>query len=143
MGNLPLFMALGVAAMGLVSIIGVWGVSASGGLDSDKIKASIIGTVVLLAITVPGSLYSYYSLDNADKDLKLKVAAKMDELKQEENKMYVLLERELHVNKDKMIVEDADGYKKVTSSAGIYKVKFKYDGEGKIQEIENTNKIKD
>lgn len=143
MGNLPLFMALGIAAMGLVSILGVWGVSASSGLDSDKVKASIIGTVVLLAITVPGSLYSYYSLDNADKDLKVKLAAKMDELKQEENKMYVLLERELHVDKDKMIIEDADGYKKVTSSAGIYKVKFKYDGEGKIQAIENTNKIMD
>lgn len=143
MGNLPLFMALGVAAMGLFGILGVWGISVCGGLDRDKVKAASIGTIVLLVITIPGSLYSYYGLDSADKDLKVKLAAKVDEIKQEENKMYVLLERELHVDKDKMIVEDADGYKKVTSSAGIYKVKFKYDGEGKIQEIENTNKIMD
>lgn len=143
MGNLPLFMSLGVAAMGLVGILGVWGIAVCGSLDSDKVKAAIIGTVVLLAITVPGSLYSYYGLDSADKELKEKVAAKMDELEKEENKMYVLLERELHVGKDKMIVEDMDGYKKVTSSSGIYKVKFKYDGEGKIQDIQNTDKIMD
>ncbi|MBE7114486.1 hypothetical protein FT641_18295 [Bacillus paranthracis] len=143
MGNLPLFMSLGVAAMGLFGIIGIWGIAVCSGLVRDNVKASIIATAVLLAITVPGSLYSYYGLDSADKELKAKVAAKMDELEKEENKMYVLLERELHVGKDKMIVEDMDGYKKVTSSSGIYKVKFKYDGKGKIQEIENADKIMD
>lgn len=136
-------MSLGVAAMGVISILGVWALAFFGGIDSDKVKGAVIGTVALLLVTVPGSFYTYYSLDKADKDMKVKVAAKMEELEKEESKMYGLLERELNVGKDKMFVEDADGYKKVTASSGIYKVKFKYDDDGKIQGIETTNKIMD
>ncbi|MFV1457568.1 hypothetical protein [Bacillus mycoides] len=143
------YLATWALVAGAILIVCLWlGVAAStSGFDFDNCRWGIAGTGIILMFTVVSCLVLNNSESGAYKDLTEAAVAtsdKLDEInKEHKNKLYMLLERELHEDKDKMIVENVDDYVKVTAKSGIYKVKFKKDAEGDVVGIDSMIKIKD
>ncbi|MBE7114485.1 hypothetical protein FT641_18300 [Bacillus paranthracis] len=135
--------------MGASAIVMIWlsiGLSTFG-FDSDGRKAAVQGTCMCLLITFVCGTVVYTANELSSKDVKTASETKVEEVKksseEDKNKLYLLLERELNEDRDRMIIEDVDDFKKVTTKSGIYKVKLKNDVGGSLEGIDSVVKITD
>ena len=103
----------------------------------------IKGTLIALCVML-GSVSCYFvyskgrSADTAIIE-SYKQEAKIQEYTQVEQ--YKLVSDKLQTQVDKIIIEDIEDYKKVTSDKGMYKLTLLYDDTGRLKDIDTIEKI--
>ncbi|MFJ7616329.1 hypothetical protein ACIQXX_26980 [Bacillus cereus] len=103
----------------------------------------IKGTLIALCVML-GSVSCYFvyskgrSADTAIIE-SYKQEAKIQEYNQVEQ--YKLVSDKLQTQVDKIIIEDIEDYKKVTSDKGMYKLTLLYDDTGRLKDIDTIEKI--
>jgi len=106
-------------------------------------KRWIKGTLIALCVML-GSVSCYFvyskgrSADTAIIE-SYKQEAKIQEYNQVEQ--YKLVSNKLQTQVDKIIIEDIEDYKKVTSDKGMYKLTLLYDDTGRLKDIDTIEKI--
>ncbi|WP_144529443.1 hypothetical protein [Bacillus mobilis] len=109
-------------------------------MDRDSwIKGTLITISVMLGSV---SCYFIYS-EGRSADAAIIESYKQEAKIQENNQVeqYKLVADKLQTQVDKVILEDIEDYKKVTTDKGIYKLTLLYDDTGRLKGIDTLEKI--
>lgn len=109
-------------------------------MDRDSwIKGTLITICVMLGSVSCYFIYSKGRSADAAIIESYKQEAKIKENNQVEQ--YKLVADKLQTQVDKVIIEDIEDYKKVTSDKGMYKLTLLYDDTGRLKDIDTIEKI--
>ncbi|ALL11865.1 hypothetical protein BTXL6_10205 [Bacillus thuringiensis] len=103
----------------------------------------IKGTLIALCVML-GSVSCYFVYSKGrSADIAIIESYKQEAKIQEYNQVeqYKLVSDKLQTQVDKIIIEDIEDYKKVTSDKGMYKLTLLYDDTGRLKDIDTIEKI--